>query len=126
MHTSLLVSFYRKILMEEFCPKCGYKQQLNQYNKGVRFCPKCGQYLFQINDDGSSSYQYPSYYDASYKDIQDYIKNKYDVAVKSCWIADVKEHYGLTRGPAHNRNKLGRSNPCPPKYWHMIKEAIGL
>ena len=33
--------------------------------------------------------------------------------VKTCWIAEVKEHHGLTRGHAPNRGKGKGAAPCP-------------
>jgi len=60
---------------------------------------------------------------ATYKQIQEYIVHKYDVAVKTCWIADVKDSHGLVKGPAPNREGE-RKNPCPLKYWDMIKDAL--
>lgn len=61
---------------------------------------------------------------ATYKQIQEYVAEKYRVTVKTCWIADVKDTYGLTKGPAPNREGMERKNPCPLKYWHMIEEAL--
>ena len=61
---------------------------------------------------------------ATYKEIQEYIKGKYSVGVKTCWIADIKDAYGLTRGPAPNRQGTQRSNPCPPNCRRMIEDAL--
>lgn len=32
---------------------------------------------------------------ATYKEIQEYIEKKYNISVKTCWIADMKEYHGL-------------------------------
>jgi len=61
---------------------------------------------------------------ATYKQIQEYVAQKYGVAVKTCWIAEVKDSYGLTRGPAPNREGPERKHPCPLKYWGMIEDAL--
>ena len=62
----------------------------------------------------------------TYKEIQSIIKNGHGVSVKTCWIADVKERHGMTRGPAPNRIHFEkRLNPCPEKYVKFI-EALGV
>ena len=61
---------------------------------------------------------------ATYKQIQEWVAQKYGVAVKTCWIAEVKNIHGLTRGPAHNREGPERKHPCPIKYWDMIEDAL--
>ena len=60
---------------------------------------------------------------ATYKQIQEYVVKKYGVTVKTCWIADVKDIYGLVKCPAPNR-EWERKNPCPLKYWDMIEDAL--
>ena len=61
---------------------------------------------------------------ATYKQIQEHIAQKHGVTVKTCWIADVKDSYGLTRGPAPNRKGTHRKNPCPQKYRRPIEDAL--
>jgi len=61
---------------------------------------------------------------ATYKQIQEYVKQRSGVSVKSCWIADVKDAHGLTRGPAHNRQGAQRKYPCPLKYRRIIADAL--
>ena len=61
---------------------------------------------------------------ATYKQIQEYVAQKYGVAVKTCWIAEVKDSYGLTRGPATNREGPERKHPCPLKHWDIIEDAL--
>ncbi len=62
---------------------------------------------------------------ATYKQIQDYVKEKGGFAVKSCWIADVKEQCGLNPKISPNRiSTVCRQNPCPPEKVEAIKEAL--
>lgn len=69
---------------------------------------------------------------ATYKMIQEYVKDKYGYKPKSCWIAHVKEICGLTPKASPNRHLLTRrTNPCPQdkqsdiidtlKHFEMIK-----
>lgn len=60
----------------------------------------------------------------SYREIQSYVKEEHGVYVKTCWIAHVKQHHGLTRGSTHNRKGPERANPCPLRYWDLIEEAL--
>ena len=60
----------------------------------------------------------------SYTDIQSYVKKKYGVSVRTCWIAHVKASHGLTRWKAHNRKGPNRANPCPDKHWGKIEDAF--
>jgi len=62
---------------------------------------------------------------ATYKQIQDYVKEKRGFTVKSCWIADVKEQCGLNPKVSPNRiSSTCRQNPCPPEKVEAIKEAL--
>jgi hypothetical protein len=62
---------------------------------------------------------------ATYKEIQAYIKRKHGIAVKTCWIAHVKEMCGLNPRIASNRHSLKeRVNPCPPNKVAIIKDAF--
>jgi hypothetical protein len=62
---------------------------------------------------------------ATYKQIQNYIKNKHSFLIKTCWIAHVKEICGLNPSIAHNRkSKSEREHPCPPNKIKYIKEAL--
>lgn len=103
------------------CPKCGAIYDATYKD---RFCI-CGAFLLQQDESlrgmplrGSGKFG------GTYEQIQYFIKKRYGVSVKPCWIAHVKDAYGLTRGPAPNRNLFGRTNPCPAKYWHKIVEAL--
>jgi hypothetical protein len=62
---------------------------------------------------------------ATYKEIQDYIKNKHHISVKTCWIAHVKEMKGLNVRKAHNRKSNNvRKYPCPPSKISLIENAM--
>ena len=62
---------------------------------------------------------------ATYKQITEYVKTKYNYPPKSCWIADVKEQMGFHVPCAHNRkDKNTRKCPCPKAKIEHIKEAI--
>lgn len=62
---------------------------------------------------------------ATYKQIQQYIKTKYGFAIKTCWIADVKSHHGLTSRQAPNRiSPDTRVHPCPSDKVSFIVEAL--
>jgi hypothetical protein len=51
---------------------------------------------------------------ATYKEIQDYIKQKNGFTVKTCWIADVKDQCGLNPRVAANKISTStRQNQCP-------------
>lgn len=68
---------------------------------------------------------------ATYKQIQEYTKRQYGFVPKTCWIAHVKDDYGLVTRKALNRiNSTNRAYPCPThrrsdietvlKYFKMI------
>ena len=62
---------------------------------------------------------------ASYKEIQTFVKEKYGFSVKTCWIADMKEICGLSKGVAPNRISLdSKINPCPESKKEGILEAF--
>jgi hypothetical protein len=62
---------------------------------------------------------------ATYKEIQNYIRGKYNYSIKSCWIAHAKELFGLPVRNAPNRiSKDSRTNPCPKEKESIIKEAF--
>ena len=62
---------------------------------------------------------------ATYKEIQDWIKNKYGYTVKTCWIAHAKEICGLTLRHAPNRqSKTNRVIPCLRDEIEPIKQAF--
>lgn len=61
----------------------------------------------------------------TYKQIQDYIKTKYQVTVKTCWIAHAKEQLGLPLKPS-KRSYEGKPRvyQCPEDKFPLIKEAF--
>lgn len=62
---------------------------------------------------------------ATYKEIQKYVKNKYGISIKTCWIADMKEYHGLKKRIAYNRISMGsKTNPCPDNKIAMITDAF--
>jgi hypothetical protein len=62
---------------------------------------------------------------ASYKVIQNWIRNEYGFVVKTCWIADIKEQCGLPMRKAPNRyDEDIRTNPCPTDKIESIKRAF--
>ena len=62
---------------------------------------------------------------ATYSDIQEFVKNKYNVTVKTCWIAHVKELNGINLKKAHNRiSNNKRVYPCPDDKRLMIEYAM--
>ena len=62
---------------------------------------------------------------ATYKEIQSYIRHRYSVTVKTCWIADMKEECGLPLRTAPNRASMERRlHPCPDAKKGMIIDAF--
>lgn len=62
---------------------------------------------------------------ATYKEIQGYVKEKYNVSIKTCWIADMKEHHGLNKRVAPNRiNEDSKVYPCSEDKKEMITDAF--
>lgn len=62
---------------------------------------------------------------ATYKAIQDDIKSKHALSMKTCWIAHVKELNGLPVRKAHNRDPSGiRQEPCPTRYRQLIEDSM--
>ena len=55
---------------------------------------------------------------ATYSEITNYIKNKHNINVKTCWIAHVKELNGLI-----DKND-NRQYPCPNELIPIIEEAF--
>ena len=61
----------------------------------------------------------------TYKEIQQYVKNKYDYSVKTCWIAHMKELSGIKVKISHRRyDENVKTNPCPENKMKGIKEAF--
>jgi len=61
---------------------------------------------------------------ATYAEIQSYIRIKNGFAVKTCWIADVKNQFGLITRIAYNRKSSKRLHPCPGNKKKHIIEAF--
>ncbi len=62
---------------------------------------------------------------ATYKEIQKYVKDKYQTTIKTCWIAHMKEKCGLPRRPATNRiSEDSRVYPCPAECEKYIEDAF--
>jgi hypothetical protein len=62
---------------------------------------------------------------ATYKEIQDYIKQKHGYSVKTCWIAHMKEVCGLYPRISPNRHSQNvRVHPCPTNKQGDLKQAF--
>ena len=62
---------------------------------------------------------------ATYSQIQKYVKQVNGFVPKTCWIADVKNDYGLTNRMAPNRHSIEeRKQPCPEKKRDAIISAL--
>lgn len=61
---------------------------------------------------------------ATYKQIQDWVKQEYGFVPKTCWIADVKDQSGLRVHKAPNRKGEARVKPCPPEKVEFICSAL--
>lgn len=62
---------------------------------------------------------------ATYKQIQEYTKRKYNFTPSTCHIADAKRKCGMKVRTAWNRidkNKIRK--PCPEKYLSKIKQSF--
>lgn len=61
----------------------------------------------------------------TYAEIIDHVRANFGFSPKTCWIADVKADYGLTRGVAPNRKSSAlRLHPCPPSKRAAIERAL--
>lgn len=62
---------------------------------------------------------------STYNDIQDYVKEKYNITIKDCWVAHVKEICGLSPKPSPNRIDIKkRKYPCPEDKQEIVIEAF--
>jgi hypothetical protein len=62
---------------------------------------------------------------ATYQEIQEDIRQRYHVTVKTCWIADIKRQHGKTTRIASNRLDPGRAKYlCPPDKQPLIEESL--
>lgn len=61
---------------------------------------------------------------ATYKEIENYIKEKNGFTVKGCWIADVKDKFGILTRISPRRKGKNRKHPCPKNKEKYIIEAL--
>jgi hypothetical protein len=62
---------------------------------------------------------------ATYKQIQEYVKETYGFIPKTCWIAHMKEVFGVESKVAFNRIDINkRTHPCPEDKQRYIEEAF--
>jgi hypothetical protein len=62
---------------------------------------------------------------ATYRQISERVKARCGRVPKTCYIADVKASFGLTRGIAPNRFDANtREYPCPLEFRPPIEEAL--
>lgn len=62
---------------------------------------------------------------ATYKQIQNDVRQRHHITVKSCWIAHVKELNGLSPRPAPNRiTSDKRKYPCPDDIRPIIEDSM--
>ncbi len=61
---------------------------------------------------------------ATYKEIQNWVREHYGWTPKTCWIAHCKELYGLERRDAPNRHGNARKHPCPSRKQNSIGRAF--
>lgn len=61
---------------------------------------------------------------ATYKQIQDWVKQQYGFVPKTCWIAHVKHLSSLPMRDAPNRLGEERVYPCPPEKEEPIRAAL--
>ena len=62
---------------------------------------------------------------ATYREIQNYVREEFNVSVKTCWIAHVKELNGLSLRKAPNRiSRNTRVYPCPTDKQLIIEKAM--
>lgn len=62
---------------------------------------------------------------ATYKQIQEYVKEKYGFSPKTCWIAHMKEVCGVpVKNAPNRRSPNSRVFPCPADKEPAIREAF--
>jgi hypothetical protein len=60
----------------------------------------------------------------TYREIQNYVKEKHGFTVKTCWTADAKEKAGLLVKLSSRRQDKNRKHPCPKSKEEYIFEAL--
>lgn len=61
---------------------------------------------------------------ATYKAVQEDVRKRHGRAVKTCWIAHVKELNGLSPRIAPNRVSADRKFPCPDDVRPLIEDSM--
>jgi len=62
---------------------------------------------------------------ATYREIQEWVRQHHGFVPETCWIAHVKADRGLTKAVAPNRLAAqGRARPCPPAKRAAIESAL--
>jgi len=63
---------------------------------------------------------------ATYKQIQQYVKDVYGYTPKTCWIAHMKEICDLNPKVSPNRycSIDSRTNPCPPNKQDDLRDSF--
>lgn len=62
---------------------------------------------------------------ATYREIQEWVKSQSGFVPKTCWIADIKNDYGLIGQDAPNRRDPNlRTHPCPASKRSAVEEAL--
>jgi hypothetical protein len=62
---------------------------------------------------------------ATYQQIQNDVRARHGISVKTCWIAHVRELNGLPTRIVHNRLLPGvREIPCPVSMHAIIEESF--
>lgn len=63
---------------------------------------------------------------ATYQEIKDYIKEKYDVKVSSLYIAQIMQKYGIIERENYNtaKSENAKQLQCPPEKEKLIEEAL--
>jgi hypothetical protein len=61
---------------------------------------------------------------ATYRQIQELVKEAAGFVPQTCWIADLKNQHGLTMRAAPNRKGEIRVHPCPKDKRAAIEAAM--
>ena len=63
---------------------------------------------------------------ATYQEIKEYIKEKYDVKVSSLYIAQIKQKYGIIERENYNtaKSENAKQPQCLPEKEKLIEEAL--
>lgn len=61
---------------------------------------------------------------ATYNQIATWVKERYGISIKSCWIADRKFSHGLTAGRPDRFKGASRKYPCPENKRQIVDSAL--